>query len=197
MKLTIVRHGETNENVEGIFHGHFEATLSEDGLEQIDLLAKRLRLQYFNKIYSSDLDRAKKTAQRLKIHHPTAPISYLDKLREKYCGEWEGKTMDELGLNDPKYVNKPWPEPKDGETIDQIMLRAKEFYDHLKKTHEDDNILVVAHGGFNTALIANIMDISFMDVIGFGPMHNTSVYEFEINNGSYKTLIDNCIKHLE
>ena len=76
MILILERHGETQENKEGIFMGHLDTPLSAGGILQAEKLAKRLNAEKINFIYSSDLKRAKETAKEIAKYHTNAPIKF-------------------------------------------------------------------------------------------------------------------------
>lgn len=58
--FTLIRHGQTTENIEGRLQGHFDSRLDETGLIQAEAAAVRLAGEQFDVIYSSDLQRARK-----------------------------------------------------------------------------------------------------------------------------------------
>ena len=68
MRLLITRHGETEENVNGVIQGHLPGKLSKLGLEQIKKIANRLKDEKIDYIYSSDLDRSSETAKFFICH---------------------------------------------------------------------------------------------------------------------------------
>ncbi|WP_330219294.1 histidine phosphatase family protein [Paenibacillus xylanivorans] len=60
--IALIRHGSTSWNKEGRAQGNSDISLDQDGINQAELLATRLRSEDWNHIYSSTLARAKQTA---------------------------------------------------------------------------------------------------------------------------------------
>ena len=196
MKLIVTRHGETVENRKGIIQGHLNIVLSEKGLEQADLVALRLKDEHIDAIYSSDLDRAAETARRIVKFHPSIKIHFTKKLRERYLGEFQGKSRKEVGW-DKIEPGGTYTHPKDGETVEDMYERARKFIDSVLHKHKNDTVLVVAHNYFNKALIAIIENKSAMQIDSIPNMKNTNISIYEIDEKSRKMLLFNCVKHLE
>ena len=105
MNWIIIRHAESNWNKKGIFQGQKNPKLSSNGLIQaskIHLGLKGLSLDY---IYSSDLERAKKTAEILN-NSLRLPIEITDNIREIGFGEWEGLKRNEVQTKYPYEYNQ-------------------------------------------------------------------------------------------
>src|SRR3989344_166472 len=98
MRIIIVRHGETLENIQDVLMGHMPGTLSELGIEQARKVALRLKDERIEYIFSSDLKRSLDTANHIKEYHPYAVFEITNKLREVDMGAWQGKTKKELGF---------------------------------------------------------------------------------------------------
>ena len=90
MKLILVRHGETIENVKGIMQGHIHGKLSDLGKKQAKKLALRFKEEKINAIYSSDLARASDTTKEIAKFHKKAKIILVKELRERNLGDWAG-----------------------------------------------------------------------------------------------------------
>lgn len=95
-KLIMVRHGESEANRQGIFAGHTDIDLVDNGIKQAELTAKYIAANYkVDKIYSSDLLRAYRTAECIS-KETGIEIIKESKLREIFAGEWEGKEISKL-----------------------------------------------------------------------------------------------------
>src|SRR3989338_6937789 len=94
MKLIIVRHGETEENAEGIHQGQRHGKLSNVGIEQTKKLGTRLKDEKFDIVYCSDLQRCKDTAKEIMKFHSSIPVHYTKEIRERRMGEFEGRRRD-------------------------------------------------------------------------------------------------------
>jgi broad specificity phosphatase PhoE len=80
MKIIMVRHGETVENTKHIIMGHRHGTLSRKGRAQARAVARKLRNQRIDVIFSSDLGRARETAKQIARYH-RVPVVYTKALR--------------------------------------------------------------------------------------------------------------------
>ncbi len=191
MKLTITRHGETKENIVGILQGHLPGTLSTHGIEQAKRVALRLKDEKFDFIYSSDLKRATDTAKEITKYHPNTQIKFVENLRERDFGEFQGRNKSDFG----------WDtiiEPKEGESMEEIYKRAKSFLYEIIHEHADDSILFICHGGIGKSLVAVITGKKYTEIKSIEGLHNTSISTFEIGEDkNYKIIRYNCIKHLK
>jgi 2,3-bisphosphoglycerate-dependent phosphoglycerate mutase len=134
--LLLVRHGETDWNADGRLQGHTDRPLSDFGRRQAQQLATELEGEELEAIYSSDLARARETAEivgeRLGL-----PVALDRDLREKDWGNWEGLTAVERDR--VEFVGEST------EAHQQRMLRALQ---RISERHpRDGRILVVTHGG--------------------------------------------------
>ena len=134
-QLLLVRHGETDWNAAGRLQGHTDRPLSDYGREQARRLAAEIEGEDFDAIYSSDLARARETAEivaeRLRL-----PVVLDPDLREKDWGNWEGLTSTErFGL---ELV---------GESTEQHQKRMLGALGRIAARHPHGRVLVVTHGG--------------------------------------------------
>ena len=91
MKLFLVRHGETEENLAGVLMGHHHGVLTEKGKQQAKETAEILKSYKFNHIYSSDLNRCVDTAEFIKEFHPDTALTFTKELRERNLGVFQGQ----------------------------------------------------------------------------------------------------------
>jgi len=125
MKLILTRHGVTEENINGILQSHMDGTLSKLGLEQAKKVSLRLKNEKIDYIYSSDLGRASKTAQKIAKYHKKTPIKFVKELREIDHGDYAGMKLS--GYNE--YKNKPKNKGfNEGENVIDLFNRAKIFF---------------------------------------------------------------------
>ena len=198
MKLILTRHGETIENQKGIIQGHLPGKLSKCGIEQAKKLAIRLKNEKIDVIYSSDLARAADTAKEIVKFHPDVPVYFIKELREKHMGEFQGKTDVEIGIEKARKLGKLFPQPKGGETLDQVHSRANGFYEDILCKYEGETVLAVGHGCINLHLMSVIMNKPFMDIVQMVDVKNTSINIFEIDKDKNLQIhILNCTKHLK
>lgn len=189
MKLFLTRHGETIENVNGTIQGHLPGHLNNIGKQQAKKLGERLKNEKFDVIFSSDLKRAKDTAKEILKYHPNTPIYYVEDLRERYLGKYQGRNKSEIG----------WEEMNDGtESFDEMRKRAKFFLNKVYKKYNDKKVLFVAHGGINCQLLSIISGEKSKFIFDTKHPKNTSVYIIDFDKKSNsKIILNNCTKHLE
>lgn len=138
----LVRHGETEDNVNQIMQGQTDGRLTERGREQARQVARRMEHVPIDAFYSSDLQRAIDTCRIIAEPHQK-PVSTTPLLRER---DWGGFT----GLFIPDLKDKDWP--SDIETIGQMKERARRFLELIRKRHAGQTVLAVGHGIMNKAI---------------------------------------------
>jgi broad specificity phosphatase PhoE len=196
MILVIVRHGQTEENDKGIIQGHLPGKLSEKGKEQAKKVGKRLQNEAFQYIYSSDLARSADTAAEIIKYHPGIPVKYLEILRERNLGEFQGKSKEQIGWDSDD--NKGFLEPEEGETVGMLFRRAERILRLLTAAHPDDLVLIVTHGGIAKAMIATMEKLGEEGYKILPTLENTSVSIYESKKeGNYNRILFNSVKHLE
>lgn len=193
MKLFITRHGETQENKLGILQGHMPGQLSKEGIDQAKALAYRLKDEYFDVIYSSDLKRVVDTTQEIMVYHQDKKLVFTKELRERDFGELTGKTRQELQAESGLDV-----EPKQGESKVAFFERAKKVLQDLLAKHETETVLLVCHGGIGQLIIAQIFGKNYAEMLKMEKLGNTSLSVFEIaKDGTYQELSYNSTDHLQ
>lgn len=150
-RLCIVRHGETAWNAEHRVQGQLDIPLNEIGLRQAQAVGRTLKDERFDAIYSSDLVRARQTAQ------PSANLFsmkiLLEKdLRERHYGIFERLTYAEVKVRYPEdYARFEARDPEyafqTGESLKDFSARSIAVISRIVNEHEDENILVFTHGG--------------------------------------------------
>ena len=172
-RLFLVRHGETDWNVEGRAQGQTDTRLNDTGYLQAERVASRLSSVTFVAAYSSDLSRVVDTASPI-LRGRDVPLTTMPELREKNFGEWEGMTFDEIGSRYPEQHARLFSidtdfAPPGGESDLQVFHRAGIVSERIYEAcgDEEGNILVVSHGGMLYALIAYLLHLSAEEVWRF------------------------------
>ena len=185
MKLYLTRHGQTEENKARILQGQLEGTLSELGKKQAEKIAVRLKGINFIAIYSSDLKRAIHTSKIIRKYHPHVPFNIDLRLRERHFGPFQGKPWGSFGDSE---------NPLGVEKQEELFSRASNFIEKIKNSHQGENILVVAHGGTNKALVSAITK---KDVSKIEHQPNAALSIYEIKEEITTIHLENCTTHLE
>jgi broad specificity phosphatase PhoE len=166
MLTIVIRHGETLENRNRIIQGHLPGQLTELGKRQVrDLSLKLLGYGRFDQIISSDLERAKETADLISREMPPCKILHEKKLRERYYGDLEGKHVSRLkrllveNKEDIRGLRIP-----DGEKYEDFELRIMNFYGRLIECNSDQKILLVTHSGVMRVILEKILARTWWEI---------------------------------
>jgi len=156
--IYLVRHGETTYNAEGRIQGHSDAPLSEVGMRQSRAVAGRLAGERFSAVYSSDLGRARATAEIVSEGRELA-VEQTSLLREANLGVLQGLTRTEMDERYPIDLhewrrNPRTMRPPGAETHEQVIERCRLFLTQTAARHKDgQTLLVVGHGGSLRGLV--------------------------------------------
>ncbi|HUX21967.1 MAG TPA: histidine phosphatase family protein [Spirochaetia bacterium] len=150
-RVLLVRHGETVWNKEGRIQGHLDSDLTPRGVAQASSVASRLKGYGFDALYSSDLGRAFKTAERIAAA-TGCRIIREPRLRERNLGIFQGMTEGEILERYPvEWERFRSMEPDyripDGESSRDRILRSESLLDEVAERHSGETVLFVTHGG--------------------------------------------------
>ena len=142
MTIYIVRHGQTDWNLEGRYAGRTDIPINETGIKQANIIKEELKEITFDKVYASPLKRAYETA---KIIYD-GDIITDERIIERSNGDLDGKLKSEI--KDKIDFNDPNETKYNIESINNFRSRIYSFFDDLLKNDKDlENILVVTHSG--------------------------------------------------
>jgi len=196
MKIIIVRHGETEENVKKIIQGHIQGNLTSLGIEQAKKVAERLKDEKIDTIFSSDLKRAVDTTNKIIKFHPDISLELRKDVRERYLGKLQGKRLDDFNFKEDDKTKIT--EEAGAEKIEDLVERAGNFIKDILEGHYGKNILLVTHGGFISAINSKLLNEDWVKMHSENKPKNTclTIYEFD-KNKKPKLILDNCVKHLD
>jgi broad specificity phosphatase PhoE len=147
--ILLARHGESDWNRNGRWQGHADRPLTEVGRRQAHELAERLAYTDLDAIYSSDLRRARETAEIIG-RTQGLDVKTTPALREVDVGSWSGLTRAEAEQRFPQAYHR-WLAGEegwdDGETYDQLSDRVLAAVREIAAAHPGERVLVLAHGG--------------------------------------------------
>jgi ribonuclease H / adenosylcobalamin/alpha-ribazole phosphatase len=201
MRLLVARHGATQHNLDGRYTGQFDAPLSALGERQADALAARLAPQRFDAIISSDLLRARQTAERVAARSGQE-VSFDADLREISMGAWEGQRFTEVKreagallaqIETETTGETPYPQ---GESWAQVSARVLGALRRCQARYTDGYVLWVAHGGVINVLLLDALGLSYERRWQF-VRGNTSLFEFEYLPTMVRVVRANDTSHLE
>jgi len=162
--IIFLRHGQAKNNTERILAGHsIGVPLTERGVEQAERIAKFLKPLKISTIYSSPIERAATTAQIVAKHNSLEPI-IDDRLIEINMGKFTGMPYDEIfeahGNVFLKFYEGQSVIAENGvETFAQVKTRILNIVDHIRKNHENENVLLVTHMDPIKAMLSSIWDL--------------------------------------
>jgi probable phosphoglycerate mutase len=150
-RLIAVRHGETAWNVDTRLQGQLDVPLNARGCEQARLLARALSEEPPQAIYSSDLQRARVTAEAVGAA-VGLPVQEDAGLRERHFGIWQGHTYAEVEVGWPEWADRwrrrePAFGPEGGETLQGFFDRSVAAVAAIVSRHAGQSVLIVSHGG--------------------------------------------------
>lgn len=196
LHLMLVRHGETEWNVQRRYQGQSDVPLSELGRWQAQHIAARLARGKIDAVYASDLKRAWETASVIAKKNGLE-VASEPRLRELKFGILEGLTFEEAESLYPDMI-AAWLEdfnntPEGAETIDQFNERIVSLLDDLKGKHDEQVVLLVGHGGSLSEIMRVVLGLS-PEKRWYLEMENTSLSEVLIAEGyvGLKRLNDTC-----
>ena len=199
--FTIVRHGQTDANVQGVLQGQYDTPLGETGRAQARAAAEWLKHEKFDLFYSSDLSRAFETAQIIGKAIGMEPVP-MRELREWDLGDLVGRPHSELRTQYPDVIRSFHHDCVDdisvpgGESRDEFFTRITSCLIRLCNEHPGARILLVSHGGALRAIYRQIAGL-----IGEGrlvpQMTNAGISRFRRHDGSWQMLTWNETTHLE
>jgi alpha-ribazole phosphatase len=161
MHLLIARHGATANNAQARYTGQSDVPLSALGERQAEALARRLSGERFDAMVTSDLRRARSTAEAVARHH-TLPLVEDAALREIALGAWEGLTNAEARdrLPEPFAAWEADPlrnAPPRGETLAAFTARVERALKDWYERYAEGSVLWVTHGGVIGVLLCQVL----------------------------------------
>lgn len=172
LKIYLARHGQNEDNVEGILNGHRDRPLTELGRKQAAELAEKIANERinFDAIYSSPLIRAYETAEIVAKRLGLDLFEEMDELIERDFGIMTGKTealIDELCS--PNIIKTTgvtyFLSPEDGESFEDTLLRSEIVLQKIQDKHSDGNIMLVAHGDIGKMIYAKYYELPWREVL--------------------------------
>ena len=162
-RIYLIRHGEVAWNAESAYVGSTDLPLNDTGRAQAEMLARRLERDDISAIYSSDLSRARETAE-IVAERLDLSVALVPGLRELDYGEWEGMPEVELPKRFPELFDAWRADPArvstpGGETFQQLADRAYPAFRAISEQHPNDNIAVVGHKSTNRTLLCCMLGI--------------------------------------
>lgn len=152
MRIILIRHGQTDENKQKRYIGHYDSPLNDTGKQQVKGLAERLKkFDVRGNCYSSDLLRTVETSEII-CNTFSLDLKVTPDLREIHFGDWECHTYDELHEKNPedlhRWISNPHLySPPNGETLTELGSRVDRWVEKIIFSKSEEDCLIVCHGG--------------------------------------------------
>jgi len=199
-RLCVVRHGETAWNAEHRVQGQLDVPLNAIGQAQALAASKVLAQEKFDAIYSSDLSRARQTAQ------PTASAISMEmrlerNLRERHYGIFERLTYAEVKTRYPEdYARFEARDPdyafRTGESLRDFSARSIAAISRIAEQNRDQSILVFTHGGVLDKLYRFITGLPLSAPRDFG-IPNAGLNRIEVTAAGWQIRTWADVAHLD
>lgn len=198
--IILMRHGETLSNIKQLYQGQGDGELSPLGIKQAKASSKYLKGLDIEAIYSSDLQRAQKTAEEIAKPHKLG-VEALRDLRERYYGDWEGLKFSTLAAK-YKILYKKWLIDPDkaliprAEKLRDMQKRGVKTIEMIAQRHRGKTVLIVGHGGINRAILFHYLGL---DLNNFWKIRqsNCCINIIEFRKPYPKLVLMNASMHLE
>lgn len=188
--IGLIRHGSTAWNKEARVQGHTDNPLDAEGLKQAALLAERLSGEQWDYIYSSDLLRARQTAEIIAKRLGLEIAGLVPGIREMYAGLIEGTTEQERVERwgaDWKRLDLGLENPEASE------IRGSRAIEEIAEKHPGSHILIVSHGAILRSSLRRLVP----ELDGTVLLSNTSITRIIKSGNSWQCDLYNCAQHLK
>ena len=197
--VILVRHGVTDWNRQGLIQGWTDTPLSETGRRQAARAAEALAGRAIGRVASSDLTRARETAELIARPHGLDVATHRE-LREYHCGEWEGRPFREVREADAERFRAWFDDPESmipgGESMAGALRRAAPILPALMDGLAPAAArVIVARGGINRLLAAHLIDMPLASARRFA-LDNGSISVLEPFAGGWTVALWNGVAHL-
>jgi len=185
--VVLVRHGESEANVMGAWHGRTDGPLSALGQAQASALGDRY--EWVDRVFASPLERARLTADALARANDLS-VEIRDDLIEVDLGEWEGLTTGEIAAGHPELWSAVFERGEDlprggsGETFETAGRRLRGAIDDVVARHPGERVALVSHGGLIFAIATRILQIDWRGFRCLGFPANAAVSHVRVVDGS-------------
>ncbi len=176
--------------------------LTPKGIEQANELAQKIKHSSlrFDNIYTSPLQRARKTAELISIALHMDPPEEISDLKERDFGIMTGQQQSEIKLLcSPNIIETEkityFLDPEGAETFPQLIERANHVLETLLKRHTKGSILLVTHGDFGKMLYTAYYQLDWRSVLSMFHFGNSELLELSESSTAEDTHIFNIQQH--
>lgn len=201
MDIYLIRHGETDYNKGKRLQGTVDIPLNEKGIELAKKTAEGMKDIRFDRIYTSPLIRAKKTAEILRGNRKVEIIP-TDGLREISFGDYEGLTIldGKYNIPDPDFLNffnapEKYHTPPNGESIEHLKIRTSSFIRGIMNDPENEHMtfLMASHGAAIRGILSGLLDLPLEKFWDGGVHKNCAVTLLHAEKGTFEVVFENRV----
>ena len=200
-KLLLLRHGETEGNVQQVWHGALDIPLTGRGQQQVAATVQWIsdfhRQTPIDQVAVSPLPQALRTAEPI-AHALNRPLQLCPGLRELDLGDWEGRTLRELYEVENlwgRWHQDPMFAPPRGESPATFQTRVLQTFHQLATQYSTQTVLAVTHGGVIATALLTWLQGNPDHWRQLEP-HNCALTILEYTAEQWQPLLVNSISHL-
>lgn len=194
LELLLIRHGQTDWNVERKVMGRNPIPLNTTGRAQARDLAKGLKNIPIHAIYTSPTKRTMQTAQILMKGRDTVPLMQEEGFTEIEYGEWVGHDINQLLPSEQfqAYLKKPseYAIPG-GETVVGAMQRAVAAVEKIRTSHKGQRVAAFSHADVIRAIVVHYLKLPLDEWQGFS-IDNASMSVLQFRDEKIRLVTLNC-----
>lgn len=194
LDIYLMRHGQTQWNLEKRLQGATDNVLNETGRRQATELAQRLAGVTFSHIYTSGLRRAQETAAAFA---GSTPVTALPALNERSFGKFEGISEERDAALFAEFGKRSTvldDSLDGGESLQSQADRVKAAVRQITTHHTAGSIAIVAHGGVNPLVLAALLDIPVAEAVARIKQDSDEVYLVRLRSGQPPSLWKQIIR---
>ena len=199
-QIFLIRHGQAEGNIFRRVQGQSDSPLTAEGRRQISYLTPRFADIPLDAAYSSDLSRARETAEAA-VGARNIPVRTDPRLREVCFGAWEGRAWGNVTRDEPEmktlFFNDParWSVPG-GESFRDAQARICGALTNIAKRHEGGTVVAAAHGAIIRDFLAAVRGVPSEEISSVVLPPNASVTLLNWEDGAFHEIYAGDTSHL-
>lgn len=193
LEVLLIRHGQTDWNVERRIMGHRPIPLNRRGQREAKLIAKALARIPVDAIFSSPFLRAIQTATIISKNQKKKPI-VSHEVAEIHYGDWIGKKFEEVSSEKAFQIYHQTPrkaQAPGGEKMTSVQKRAVKFVESLRKKYQKGRVVVVSHADVIKSILVHYLGLDLNELLRFR-VDNASLSFLLFNGTRSRVLALNC-----
>lgn len=198
--LYVVRHGQTEWNLEKRLQGHQDSPLTQLGKEQASQLCHRLGATHIDMIYCSESKRTRDTANLIKGSR-AIPVVIKPEFKELNLGAWEGLQHHQVIAQEPESWDHFWHSPhlyvpnEKGESYQQLKERAIPAVEKIISEQQGKTILIVTHQITTKMIMSYFQQRGIDETFHTAVIAPTSLSKISIQDGIPTVLLHGDTSH--